>query len=238
MTTVIVIEGLVIAGLVVLVAGLLRSHADILRRLHRLDADQQETPLSMGATRRPSPPRRSSALPEAIAGSTPDGRTASIALNGNRGHTLVAFLSSGCGTCASIWSALEQPESELAADRVVIVTKSAEDESLSAVRRLAPTTVTTILSTQAWRDFEVPYTPYFALIDAATGTLVGDGAAGSWQQIVSLVERSLGDSTHRSSFRRSGRSTRDRLEDSAEELHRSGIDPGDPVLYRRPGDGG
>ena len=231
MTALIVIEAIVIVGLVVLVAGLLRSHAEILRRLHALDAGEDPSPVHMGATRvSAGVGSRRNALPAEIVGTTPEGRSVSIALSASRGHTLLAFLSSGCGTCAAVWAALRDPGSDLPVDRVVAVTKSAEDESISAVRELAPPTVTTVMSTDAWREFEVPYTPYFALVDAASGHLIGDGAAGSWEQIVSLVGRSVGDS------RDGGRTTRERLEDSAEELRRAGIRPGDPALYRQPGD--
>ena len=231
MTALVVIEAIVIVGLVVLVAGLLRSHAEILRRLHALDSGEEPTSVHMGAPRvRAGGASHRKALPAEIVGTTPDGRSVSIALSASRGHTLLAFLSSGCGTCAGVWSALSNPGSELPVDRVVAVTKSPEDESISAVRELAPQTVTTLMSTDAWRAFEVPYTPYFALVDAASGHLLGHGAAGSWEQIVSLVGRSVGDA------RAGRRTTGERLEDSAAELRRAGIGPGDPALYRRPGD--
>lgn len=42
MTAVVIIEGVVIALLVILVAGLLRSHAEILRQLDRLGAGEGE----------------------------------------------------------------------------------------------------------------------------------------------------------------------------------------------------
>lgn len=239
MTTVIVIEGIVIVLLAVLVAGLLRSHAEILRRLHELGAGEDHaTSVPLSPTRRSpgSSPASLQQAPPAISGMTPQGATVSVALQGSRGYTLVAFLSSGCGTCKSFWADFGRPGHNTPRSdvRTVICTKSAVDESVSDVRRLAPTDPLTVMSTEAWDSFSVPFTPYFALVDTERGAVVGDGAAAGWQQLVGLVERALGDAAD---LARLDRTTRQRLTDSDEELRRAGITPGDPVLYRNPTEG-
>jgi hypothetical protein len=230
MTLLVIAEGLVILLLTVLVAGLLRSHAEILRRLHALGAGEDIDRVVPAGGRTP---KALSISPVAsITGVTPTGATASISLTGSRGFTLLAFLSSGCSTCKAFWRVFgsgrwEMPHQDV---RIAIVTKSAVDESLSEVEKLAPSNPVTIMSTEAWDAFAVPYTPYFVLVDATRGTVVGDGAAAGWPQLLGLVDRALGDSTA-DPMRRT---TAERLTDSDEELRRAGIDPDDPVLYRRP----
>ncbi len=237
MTAIVVIEGVVILLLAVLVAGLLRSHAEILRRLHELGAGDDHTSAHAPAAVPLSPTRRPRALQEApgtaITGMSPQGATVSVALQGSRGYTLLAFLSSGCSTCKTFWAefAKDGHESPRGGVRTVIVTKSAMDESLGDIRRLAPSDPLTIMSSEAWDDFKVPFTPYFALVDSDRGVVVGDGAAAGWQQLVGLVDRALGDVAESIPLHRS---TTDRLADSEEELRRAGIAPGDPVLYQRP----
>jgi hypothetical protein len=229
MLPLVIIEGLVIVLLAVLVAGLLRSHAEILRSLDALGAGE---PVS---TSRPSPrPSAGSAVPvEAITGATPQGGVASVALTGQPGYVLLAFLSTGCLSCQTFWESLggevELPASEV---RPVIVTRGADGESPSEVARMAPRGVTTLMSTDAWDSFRVPGSPFFQLIDATRGLSVGEGSAGSWSQMVDLMRRSLADASHRDRSLRL--TTRERLRDSGDELRQAGIQPGDPSLHRNP----
>src|SRR3974390_271691 len=99
----------------VLVAGLLRSHADILRALHQLGAGvgdpsvdgdgagrHQGVPVRMGPT---LPPERGAAAHD-VAGVTPAGDALAVGV-ARAGHaTLLAFLSSGCTSCQTFWQAL------------------------------------------------------------------------------------------------------------------------------------
>src|SRR5688572_24288406 len=101
MNALIIIEAIVIVLLVVLVAGLLRSHAEILRQLHALGGGEHQETQSMIP-----PPRRNGlgASPLTnLAGPTPDGALASVALSGSRGYTLLAFLSTTCTSCGPFW---------------------------------------------------------------------------------------------------------------------------------------
>src|SRR5690606_27691109 len=101
----VILEGIVILLLTVLVAGLLRSHADILRTLDRLGAGDGTAPtagtsLGLGPTRRST----GQAPVGAISGVTLDGQARTFALTDSRGYVLAAFLSSGCSTCKGFWT--------------------------------------------------------------------------------------------------------------------------------------
>ena len=94
MIAIVSVETVLLVLLVVLVAALLRSHAEILRRLGPDGGD---------ALRIPDPPagvRTGIDAPE-IAGLTPTGDAIKLSLSG--GATLLAFLSSGCTSCARFW---------------------------------------------------------------------------------------------------------------------------------------
>lgn len=234
MTTLIMVtEGVVIVILAVLVSGLLRSHAEILRSLHELGVGDDYA----GSDRAISPPLRPHALGSvpapSLMGMTPGGVTTAVSLSDSRGYTMLAFLSSGCGTCQQFWSEFSsgRKTSPHPGVRTVIITKSAADESLSDIKRLAPTDPVTIMSSEVWETFSVPYTPYFVLVDTERGAVVGDGAAATWDQLVGLVDRALGDRRESGSLRRA---TSQRITDTDEELRRAGITPDDPALHRKP----
>jgi hypothetical protein len=233
MTALVILEGIVILLLTVLVAGLLRSHAEILRRLHEMGAGEADHG-TQGLQLRPA--GRATTV-DAIAGATPSGGEASIALTGSRGLVLAAFLTSGCASCRIFWDAFRGgvalPHPDI---RTVIVTKGPAEESPATIRNLAPVTVPTIMSSEAWDTIGVPMAPYFALVDASRGVIIGEGAAGSWEHVSDLLARAVGDSAvdpHQTLTA----GTAQRLRDTDEELRRAGIEPGDDSLYRAPGDG-
>jgi len=232
MNALIAIEAVVIVLLAVLVAGLLRSHAEILRRLHELGAGEAPTQLGM-----PGPPPPGTRRPvglEALTGVTPTGSATSIPLAGSRGAVLLAFLTTGCTSCRPLWRALGRgvslPDPNV---RIVAVTKGPEAESPAEVGDLAPPGVTVVMSSEAWDRLAVPVAPFFALVDAGTGSVLGEGAAGSWAQVGDLIRRAIGDATATHLHT----STADRLADTDEELRRAGIGPDDPTLHSAPGDG-
>ncbi|MBV8221179.1 MAG: hypothetical protein JO325_22160 [Solirubrobacterales bacterium] len=179
MVALVSVETVLLVLLVVLVAALLRSHAEILRRLGPEGSD---------APRLPEPPAGARAGTEApeLAGVTPTGDAVKLAFHGT--PTLLAFLSSGCTSCAQFWEQLgdSRPAPEL---RAVIVTRGAEREQVAKVRRLAPDAVPVVMSSQAWEDYGVPGSPYFVLVD--DGAIHGEGVATTWSALASLV----GDAT-------------------------------------------
>jgi hypothetical protein len=168
------VETVLLVVLVVLVAALLRSHAEILRRLG---------PEGSGPQGLPEPPagaRAESEAPE-LAGITPTGDAVKLAFDGT--PTLLAFLSSGCTSCARFWEALadERP----AGLQTMIVTRGPDREQRSKLRALAPEAVPVVMSSEAWEDYAVPGSPYFVLVE--DGAIRGEGVATTWDALASLV---------------------------------------------------
>lgn len=245
MVALVVVVTFVVLLLGVLVAGLLRSHADILRSLHELGvgvgdpADAVEQPSMRGAEPRiPSWSDSSSALGPAptVAGVTPAGDARAVAVDNADGFILLAFLSSGCATCAAFWEALQAPRDLDLPEgtRVAIVTKGPDRELPAEVSRLANGRVPVVMSTEAWLEYEVPGSPFFVLIDGTSGTAVGQGVAPHVEQLLNLIRRAEHDrGRHQGTRRRpSGRRNGPEREADADEvLQMAGIRPGDPSLY-------
>ncbi|HUG08784.1 MAG TPA: hypothetical protein VMP13_07820 [Acidimicrobiia bacterium] len=226
MTAVVIIEAVVIVLLLILVAGLLKSHAEILRRLDRLGAtDDGDNPTT-------SPHARTTGLGQApsreIVGVDPQGSTVSVSLEHGDGETLLAFMSSGCASCHVFWEELSaEPRMPTAATRPIIVTKGPTSESPARVAELAPGHIRVVMSDDAWDEFKVPLTPYFMLIDRH-GNVIGEGSAANMDRLLGLFQQSAADSSPiRMDTRRRGRFTDNRLS-------RSGVEPGDPSLYEDP----
>lgn len=236
----------------VLVVGLLRSHAEILRALHDLGVNLEDgaPPLTARSTTvsRHAPLRTAPGVPgpgsdqplgaaSDITGQLPRGGTAHVAVREVEHATLLAFLSTGCGTCGTFWDALrDDPTTGLAdpATRVVVVTNGPEAESPAAVADLAPKGIVTVMASEAWNDYGVPVSPYFVLVDGPSGRVVGEGSGTSWTQVLDLLGKAEADTAGhrrarvRSITRMSGPDRADRVD---RELRAAGIEPGDPSLY-------
>jgi hypothetical protein len=253
MAAIAVALALVLAVLGVLVVGLLRSHAEILKALHDLGVNLEDGPPTP-TRRRPAvsrhapartafgvaPPRGDGPLPTAVdlTGSLPRGGAARVAVVGVDHPTLIAFLSTGCGTCGTFWDALREGVTVLPdpATRVVVVTNGPDAESPAAVADLAPPGIVTLMSDQAWDDYGVPVSPFFALVDGASGRVIGEGSGTTWEQVVDLLAKAVADADvaarpERPITRMSGQDRADRVD---RELRAAGIEPGDPSLYPDP----
>jgi hypothetical protein len=240
----VVVVTFVVLVLSLLVAGLLRSHADILRSLHELGVGVGD-PASTEA--RAAPPEGTSRVPawsnnqtellsaHTVAGLTPSGDARAIAMSNHDGFTLLGFLSSGCATCAGFWETLQNPDAlELPDDtRVVIVTKGPDREVPDEVAALTTDRVPVVMSTEAWLDYQVPGSPFFVLVDGGTGLVVGQGVAAQVEQLLDLIHRAEHDRAPRHGRPRtsSGRNGPQREADTDEVLAMAGIHPGDPSLY-------
>jgi hypothetical protein len=212
----------------VLVAGLLRSHAEILRRL---GPPEEEGRLvrdgNSGAPMAVTPPRgtsREKTVAPAIAGATPEGDALTLDFAGAAPvPTLLAFLTSGCSACMSFWATLAEPRlpGEV---RVVIVAHGAERERPARLRSLAPAEVPVVMCSPAWEEYRVPGAPYFVLVD---GTIRGEGVASTWQALASLVGDALEEQREHGS--QSAATRRGVRVDST--LAAGGIGPDHPSLY-------
>jgi hypothetical protein len=202
LTALVAVETVVLALLALLLVGLLRSHAEILRRLPEAGEDAgapgapAEGSATAGSSRLPAhlPGPRGAGRPVVdIVGSTLDG--AQLSISPTKTDTLVAFLSSGCLTCKTFWDGLRADRREPLPDgvRLVVVVKDREAESPSRLRELAPPDVPVVMSSQAWADFDVAMSPYFLFVGAASGTVRSEGSASSWPQVHSLLRDSIED---------------------------------------------
>jgi hypothetical protein len=227
MTVLVACETVLLALLVLLVAGLLRSHAEILRRLGPPPAEGDE-PESRATQdpRLPTPARRSMTREgKEIVGVTLEREPVKIGLGDTYPSTLLAFLTSGCGVCESFWKDLREGRRspELPADiRVVAVTKDPTDESPSRLRSLAAPGTPVVMSSAAWNDYGVPAAPYFVYLEGQR--IMGEGSANGWKQISSLVRDAIEDLDIASGGE-------GRTRDIDRVLASAGIGPGHPSLY-------
>jgi hypothetical protein len=196
-TAVVVALTVAVLLLAVLVAGLLRSHAEILKALHDLGAglelDRAESgpvPVTIDGVR--APRAGGAPAPQAVSGTTLDGESVVVALSGGT-DVLLAFLSSGCSTCQAFWDAFSHADVAVPGGaRLLVVTKDLDEESRSALTDRAPRSVPLLTSSRAWDDFEVPGSPYFVYVDAG-GRVVGEGSAATWPAVATLMGQAHDD---------------------------------------------
>lgn len=263
MTVVVTILAVVVVGLCVLVAGLLRSHAVILRRLHELgagvDGDEPVAPrrptagAGGGAATPPDfqvrpglpEPNGDESFPVAadVSGVDPQLDAVAVSIVGAPHDTVIAFLSSTCATCARFWDTFAAAESVAGLDlpprtRLVVVTKGPDDESPSAVARLAPRGITTVMSSQGWTDYRVPGSPYFVFVERGTGRVRGEGTGLDWSGVTGMLAQATGDLTYVSgaSGARVAKPASDAEREEAidRQLMAAGIFPGDESLFTPP----
>jgi hypothetical protein len=230
-TAIVSVETVLLVILVVLVAGLLRSHAEILRRLGPAESAGPATSVpdasGLGAPRAPERPAGAPAAP--IAGTTPDDDAIALDLAAPGGPTLLAFLSSGCSTCAAFWAGLR--EARLPAGiQPVVITRGADRERVGRLRELAPPGVAVVMSSQAWADYAVPGSPYFVLVD---GRIRGEGVATTWPALSSLVADAIADEREAGAGAGAGLGSDGTARALTVErtLAASGIGPDHPSLY-------
>lgn len=255
MTALVVLQGVVLVGVVALLIGLLRTHAEVLRRLHELGAgvyderaaDRDPSTSSVAVTDEATVDLRQRVAPGVpapgpggvvgapgrdVVGVSARGSAISVAVDGDGRLSLVMFLTSGCTTCADFWRALRAGERVELPDgrrpRIVVVTKGPEHEHPSAVATLAPDSVTTVMSSDAWADYQVPASPYFVLVDGRHG-VIGEGAALTFAQLAGLLGRATADR----GFAGAGGAVaaRDNEQRIDAELRAAGMAPGDARLY-------
>lgn len=249
MTAVVAVETVVLALLCVLVAGLLRGYASVLQRLHALDGGGTSGTGAgkAGAANQPPPFRTIADIPEParptvgiagrdewqpahdIEGVTITGEIVSARTVGVPRDTVLAFLSSGCEGCIGFWHELADGlDTALpGGSRLLVVTKSATDESPAALAALCPPGIDLVMSSQAWSDYAVPGSPYIVVADGRTGRVKGEGSGTSFSQIGGLISQASADGGRVSK----PAADRERESDVDRALLAAGIGPGDPSLY-------
>ena len=250
MVAVVVAEGVAIALLAVLVLGLLRSHALILKALHELGAGLElEREASDEAAGSAGPvavriepgvvpsTRTESSAAHDVVGTDLEGRPVLVELAApTTGATLLAFLTSGCSVCLTFWEELGPDTSTPGDARLVVVTKGTREESPSVLARLARPGVEVVSSSGAWVDYDIPGSPYFVLVEG--GLVTGEGSATSWPAVRDLLRQAVEESAHaRAAAGRTGPGAalgtggRDDLGRIDAELLAAGITPGHASLF-------
>lgn len=239
MAVVVTLLAIVVALLTIMVIGLLRTNADVLRALDNLGEGLQDD--GPGARRRadvqPAAGAQTGRAAHDLTGTTLDGGSQALRVAGVPHDTLLLFLSSGCLTCRSFWDAMREPgglglPSRI---RVVAVTKDLDAESPSELAELIPTRgAQHVLSSKAWTDYAVPGSPYAVLVGGREQRVVGEGTGTSWEQVGNLLAQATGDLAYAGQDTpRASKAGRDMTveRDTDVELLAAGIRPGDPSLY-------
>ena len=258
MTVIVAALVIVVVLLSVLVAGLLRSHGAILRRLEELGAGldvDPGAPANVPAARRTGAgaatganaaglvrtrPRTDGSVPEPpadvadgrpaadVVGTGPRGESVAVRVVGVEHDTLLVFLSTGCGSCAGFWEAIGRTEVP-DGTRVVVVTRGPREESPAAIAELAAPGVPVVMDSGAWDTLAVPGSPYIIQVDGPSGRVVGEGTAASFAQVLALFLRADGDARHAAGGKARADERRER--DLDRILLDAGIAPGDPSLH-------
>jgi hypothetical protein len=244
MLAVVIAEGVAILLLGLLVAGLLRSHAEILRALHDLGAgvDPEDASGPSRGSRQTShrvSARTTGSAAYDVAGVDPHGDAVAVAIAGADHDTLLAFLSTGCDSCRPFWTAL-QGDLGLPGVRVLVVV--ADEESESELARLAGPAVEVVASTAAWEVYEVPGAPHFVYVDGPSARVVGEGTGPDWTAVRGLLTQANADrAVHQQAHGTANQHAvpiewRDNPTRIDAELAAAGIGPGHPSLTGPPDD--
>jgi hypothetical protein len=212
-------ETLLLVLLLILVAALLRSHAEILRRLGP-PAESGPAPATAPVPGRASAPLRSRAgVAPPITGTTLSGDPVRLVFDGDVAQpTLLAFLSGGCASCRPFWAGLGRSRLPGGVEPVVVV-RGPDRERPGPLRELAPAGVPVLVSSQAWSDYEVPGSPYFVLVQQR---VLGEGVATTFEGLAGMLGDALADAAAPPS------AGGDRID---ERLAAAGILPGNSSLY-------
>ena len=206
-TAIVTAETVLLAVLTLFVIALLRSHAEILRRLEALDPTALVPPPETAGGARTAAD---------VTGATPSGGARHVATGS--GSLLLAFLSSGCSSCARLIDSIDEGLAALPAGvRLVVVTKDREVERVRRFRPLEPA-VDVVMSSGAWDAYAVPGSPYFVHVEG--GAVAGEGSGTAWSQVASLLTDVLVD-----------RAELPRVDTA---LAAAGIGPGHPSLHPTP----
>jgi hypothetical protein len=263
MLAVVIAEGVAVVLLAVLVLGLLRSHALILKALHELGAGLElekeagtgvTTATTGGRAVRPQPvpvelesgvvqaTRKDSTTAHDVVGTDLERVEQQVTVTTPGSRTLLAFLSSGCSVCQTFWDEFRGPVDVPGDGELRIITKGPAEESPSSLRSLAGDR-DVVQSSGAWVDYDIPGSAYFGYVEG--GVVTGEGSATTWAQVRDLMAQGVTDNDEaRATAGRSGRGLlvgeelgrgeRDSQPRMDAELLAAGVRPGDPSLYRAP----
>lgn len=230
MTVLAIVDTVLLVVAIVYIVALLRSHADILRRLTLLEQGGSPARAPVAAPGLPGPGDKEIDVPVPISGTTLAGDSVALSFGPGSPPTLLAFLTSGCTSCAPLWAGLrEAADLRSLAERVIVVTHDSARESPARVARLAPAEAEIVMSSPAWEQYAVPASPHFVLTDGRGG-IHGRGSALTWSQLETMVGDARADADAGPAAV-AARSTEERAARSAQALARAGIGAGHPSLF-------
>lgn len=217
MTALVTIETLLLVLLAFLVAGLLRSHAEILRSLNA-------PAIGEGASEIP-PEEKVGGVSKAVefTGTTMRGDAVHVPVPHPSSRLVLAFLTSGCTSCRSMWRVFQNEHLQLPGNaELMVVTRDRTSESTSRLRKLGASAVPLVMSSSAWEAYRVPGSPYFVCLDGKN--VRGEGSADSWQGVLSFLEDALDDAEFEEHAMPSGGGNGSRDRDSASDRARPAED--------------
>lgn len=125
------------------------------------------TPAEILRRARPIPTYRDhpATSPVDIEGVSPSGDPARVAIVGSDEPVLLLFLSSSCLGCRDLWEGTAELTGSLPEGiRLILVTKGPEKEDADAVAALAPPGTATVMSSKAYRDYQVAGPPFLVVV--------------------------------------------------------------------------
>ncbi len=196
MLAVVIAEGVAIAVLALLVLGLLRSHALILRALHELGAgleleqahaDRPAQALDRaGAGRhrvrcRAGHPAGDACKRHAVSGTTLAGEEVAIPVAGRRPPDPAGLPVERLQRVPDLLGRSSSAgRRDVPGDgRLVVVAKDPHEESVTRLRELAGPRLDVVQSSAAWTDYAVPGSPYFVYVE--DGVITGEGSSTTWR---------------------------------------------------------
>ncbi len=216
MTAVIVVLSAAVVLLGVLVIGLLRSQAQVLRLLEEITrpgagegaaddgaaddgvADDAGRPEPGAPGRLPSrsrrPARSAPSRPSRVGsdgtdirGESPEGNRLRLGV-AEVPRVLLVFLTSSCRSCRPLWDALSAGQAATLPSRpvVAVVTPSPTTEDRSRVADLAGD-APVVMSSDGWHDYAITGSSFVVVVDR--GTISAEGPVGSWDELEGLVRR-------------------------------------------------
>jgi hypothetical protein len=212
MLAVVVAEGVAVLLLGLLVLGLLRSHALILKALHELGAGLElekeagtgvTTASTGGGQAGPGPvpvelesgvvpaTRKDSTRAHDIVGTDLARVERRVPVTAPGSRTLLAFLTSGCSVCQTFWEEFQGAVEVPGDGALYVIAKGPEEESIPSLRSLAGEREV-VQSSAAWVDYDIPGSPYFVYVEA--GRVTGEGSATTWTQVRDLMAQGVSDS--------------------------------------------
>jgi hypothetical protein len=245
-TVLVVVLTVVVAAQLLLLVGLLRSHAEILKQLHAFGVGVDPSAAAADGSPVTSPSGLPTPTPLAtqlgplapaegrrasdVSGTSPTGEVLGLRTTDVDHDTVLVFLSSSCAGCAPYWTALAGDPGVPDGTRVVVVTREEPDEDAAAIADLAPAGLAVVMSSAAYDDLEIPGSPYVVHVEGRSGRVRGEGTAASWDAVRDLLLRG---SASEGSARAKAAADARRERDADRHLLAAGISPGDPSLYQR-----